>query len=153
MALSEIRLPSSLYGFLYVSRLAGGSSPSTVADIARDARGRNSLDGITGLLGFDGESFAQFVEGPAHAVASLHDRIAVDKRHVDVLTLWHGPIEGARRFPNWRLGYLLMDDADKELGALRALRGDAAIDAFCGMTAHLDVGSGFSDTVRPAEVW
>ena len=152
MALSEIRLPSSLYGFLYVSRLAAGSRPCTVADIARDARGRNSLDGITGLLVFDGEGFAQFVEGPSPAVASLHDRIALDKRHVDVLTLWHGPLDGARRFPNWRLGYLLMEDSDQELGALRALRGDAAITAFCRLTAHLDVGSGFTDTVRPAEV-
>ena len=66
------------------------------------------------------------------------------------LTLWHGAVNGARRFPNWRLGYLLMEESDGEqVNALRALRGDASIDAFSRLIAHLDADSGFADVARP----
>ena len=146
-------MAATTMGFLYTSKLSPKSDPTAVANITRDARGRNALDGISGVLVFDGECFAQFVEGPAPAVTALHERIARDKRHVDVLTLWHGAVDGTRRFPNWRLGYLLIDEpGGEELSSLRALRGDAAIDAFCRLTSRLDLESGFADTVRPADL-
>lgn len=138
-------------GFLYTSKLAAGADPGVVATITQDARGRNAVEGISGVLAFDGAWFAQLVEGPEPAIASLHARLARDRRHVDVTTLWRGDVAGARRFPNWRLGFLPIGArGGSDLSALGKLRDAAAVEAFCRITAHLDVGSGLADVVRPS---
>jgi hypothetical protein len=139
-------------GFLYTSTLAPGRDATVVANIARDARVRNRSDGISGLLVFDGERFAQFVEGPAPAILSLCSRIRRDIRHVDMTVLWEGTLHGPRRFPNWCLGYLPIEmDGDEQLKILAALRNDAAIQAFLRLTAYLDVDSAFVEPLHSTD--
>ena len=49
--------------------------------IHQTARHLNALDGITGLLLFDGTRFLQIVEGGETAIDSLVERLRLDRRH------------------------------------------------------------------------
>lgn len=49
--------------------------------IHRSAREHNVLDGITGLLIFNGTHFLQIVEGPSLRIAALLERLRRDPRH------------------------------------------------------------------------
>jgi hypothetical protein len=50
-------------------------------DIHQTARHLNALDGITGLLLFDGSRFLQIVEGSESAIDNLVERLRMDHRH------------------------------------------------------------------------
>jgi hypothetical protein len=52
-----------------------------LSDIHQTARHLNALDGITGLLLFDGARFLQIIEGSESAIDSLVERLRMDKRH------------------------------------------------------------------------
>ena len=48
--------------------------------------------------------FAQYVEGPEAALASLRDAISIDRRHIDVKTVDERSSE-SRIFEQWTLAY------------------------------------------------
>ena len=127
---------------LFVSSLAPGAAPDAVITIARQARRNNARTGITGLLVFDGEYFAQLMEGPAGAVITVVDRMASDPRHVQMEVLHSAATTKPRRFPAWQLGYLLMDLQEFGLQSLRGQRGAAALDNFNFMLPALDIAFG-----------
>jgi hypothetical protein len=111
---------------LYVSRLAPDRGPDAVDRIAEEARVRNERDRITGLLMFDGQSFAQWLEGPSRAIDRLLQRLRADRRHRQMDVLWFESPGLGRRFPNWHLGYLPIDP---EVGGIERLRGRRGADA------------------------
>ncbi len=124
-----------LFTLLYTSLLAPCAVVADVADIARTSRRRNREDAITGLLVFDGSSFAQLVEGSQQAIVDLRDRLVADRRHCDMDVLVFGYVGDVRRFPGWDLGYHFSDNEDDQLDSLRGLRGAAArakFEAVCG---------------------
>ena len=123
--------------FLYVSKLAADSPIRVVADIAARSRSANQRRGITGLLIFDGMHFCQQFEGSGAEVAALMERIRQDPRHTDVAILHQGPL-AERRFRRWSLGYTSVEDVEA-LARLERLRGQAAVEAFTGMVAGLDL--------------
>lgn len=125
---------------LYVSALRQGVPVTEVSRIVSAARLRNAVDGITGLLVFDGDRFCQYVEGPPAAVESLLGRLCRDERHTELDILVDGTFEGARRFSGWRLGYVDSFEAD-EIGMLRGLRDGAALACFERLVPRLDVES------------
>ena len=130
---------AELFTLLYTSLLAPDAVIADVADIARTSRRRNRLDDITGLLVFDGSSFAQLVEGPQPAIVDLRDRLVADRRHCDMDVLVFGRLGSARQFPGWDLGYHFADRADDAVPALRGLRGAAALAKFEIIRAQVDV--------------
>lgn len=67
----------------YTSRARLDLSDSDLQTIHRSAQDLNALDGITGLLMFDGVRFLQLVEGTEDAVDSLVERLRRDRRHTD----------------------------------------------------------------------
>lgn len=92
-----------------------------VTDIHRTARHLNALDGITGLLVFDGRRFLQIVEGAEDAIDSLLARLRRDPRH-SALEIRDERFVEARAFPEWAMelarvsaGYL---EARAEIGAM-----------------------------------
>lgn len=111
---------------LYVSRLAPDRGPDAVDRLAEEARVRNERDRITGLLMFDGQSFAQWLEGPSKAIDRLLQRLRADRRHRQMDVLWFESPGLGRRFPNWHLGYLPIDP---EVGGIERLRGRRGADA------------------------
>jgi Sensors of blue-light using FAD len=70
--------------------------------IHRTARELNALDGITGLLVFNGTHFLQIVEGSHAAIDDLLDRLRRDPRHTGLEVRDERKIE-SRSFPDWSM--------------------------------------------------
>ena len=130
------------YTLLFVSDLAPSAPLDSVAGIARQARTNNARTDITGLLVFDGEHFAQLMEGPQAAVVSVAELMRTDRRHRAMEILYSVPSLKPRRFPSWRLGYLLMDLQEFGVASLRGQQGPAALEAFHFMLPALDMAVG-----------
>ncbi|RZJ22167.1 MAG: BLUF domain-containing protein [Haliea sp.] len=129
--------PVRLYEAIYVSTLLPDAPLSVISVIASGARVKNRALGLTGLLIFDGMRFCQQLEGSQKEVLSLLERIREDARHVDLEILHHGPL-AARRFNSFSLAYAPIEDVDA-LAALEKLDGEAAVEAFLGLIATLDL--------------
>jgi hypothetical protein len=86
----------------YTSRARLDLSAGDLAAIHDSARHLNALDGITGLLVFDGTRFLQIVEGSEEAVDSLFDRLRADPRH-SALEVRDERFVEARSFPDWSM--------------------------------------------------
>lgn len=87
---------------VYVSRSCTGNSPSEVDRIVLEAKPRNAAAGVTGLLWFDGENFAQALEGEHDDVARTMNRIEADARHTDVTIVSDYAVAG-RVFGSWTM--------------------------------------------------
>ena len=70
--------------------------------IHKTARHRNALNGITGLLIFNGTHFLQVVEGVEDAIDELVDRLRGDPRHHHLEVKDTRSVE-ARSFPDWTM--------------------------------------------------
>lgn len=75
---------------------------SDLDDIHRSARELNALDGITGLLVFNGTHFLQIVEGAREAVDELLERLRRDPRHTGLEVRDQLRI-AQRSFPGWSM--------------------------------------------------
>jgi hypothetical protein len=65
----------------YTSRARLDLADEELNDIHQTARHLNALDGITGLLLFDGSRFLQIIEGAEDAIDNLVERLRLDLRH------------------------------------------------------------------------
>lgn len=130
------------YALLFVSDLAPNAPSDTISGIARQARSNNERTDITGLLVFDGKHFVQVMEGPQQAVVSTADLMKTDRRHERMEVLHSAAQTRPRRFPHWRLGYLVLDLQEFGLEGLRGKRGREALDAFNFMLPALDMAVG-----------
>ena len=70
--------------------------------IHRTAREVNALEGITGLLIFNGTHFLQIVEGAPQAVDDLMDKLRRDPRH-NGIEIRDARDISARSFPDWSM--------------------------------------------------
>jgi len=86
----------------YTSRASLDLSAADLAAIHDTARHLNALDGITGLLVFDGVRFLQIVEGSEDAIDSLVDRLRADPRHSAIEVRDERTVE-ERSFPDWSM--------------------------------------------------
>ena len=95
---------------LYVSLSTVPGDKADLANILEQSRHNNALDGITGLLWSDGESFLQVFEGPKASVALTFDRILADSRHHSLKTLSDRLIT-EREFGTWNMAHRRAGDA------------------------------------------
>lgn len=65
----------------YTSRARLDLTDGELNDIHQTARHLNALDGVTGLLLFDGARFLQIIEGAEAAIDNLVERLRLDPRH------------------------------------------------------------------------
>ena len=65
----------------YTSRARLDHSDRDLREIHEAARHLNALDGITGLLLFDGVRYLQILEGSEEAIDHLAERLRMDPRH------------------------------------------------------------------------
>jgi hypothetical protein len=107
-----MKLKSLTYTSLARLDLADGE----LHDIHREARQLNALDGISGLLVFDGARFLQIVEGAPDAIDSLVERLRRDSRH-SAFEIRDERDVAERSFPDWSMelvrvsaGYLAARD-------------------------------------------
>ena len=112
--------------WFYVSR-ANVEGIADVQSIIRVARGRNAACGVTGLLVYSGEHFAQVIEGPADAIAPIMASIRADPRHQ---ILWERPLTETphRWFGDWSMGYVYNDSLDTMLKSIDANGGLPRLD-------------------------
>jgi hypothetical protein len=86
----------------YTSLASLDLTAEDLEDIHRTALRRNALDGITGLLVFNGTHFLQVVEGSSAAIDELIERLRRDDRHSGVEVRDERGIE-TRSFPDWSM--------------------------------------------------
>ena len=86
----------------YTSRARLDMSDDELGDIHRSALSLNALDGVTGILIFDGVRFLQLVEGSEGAVDHLVERLRRDKRHSDFEVRDERFVQ-TRSFPDWSM--------------------------------------------------
>ena len=70
--------------------------------IHRIARELNALDGVTGLLVFNGTHFLQIIEGAPNAIDDLVERLRGDPRHSG-LEIRDEHMAAQRDFPGWSM--------------------------------------------------
>lgn len=116
--------------FLYTSRLTPGTDVTCVGEIVKKARRSNAISGITGVLGFDGEKFVQYVEGPAPAIQKLLAAIESDPRHTNFEIKAQDESIPSRRFQEWQMGYADLEEFHFNFEGLHALHDDAALEYF-----------------------
>jgi hypothetical protein len=126
---SNVRLKSLTYTSL--ARL--DLTTRDLLAIHQSARRLNALDGITGLLIFNGTRFLQIIEGEEGAIDDLVERLRADRRH-SALEIRDQRMVDTRSFPDWSMelvtvsaAYLdareeidnvLPDDLSPDIGAL-----------------------------------
>ena len=71
-------------------------------DIHRTAREVNALEGITGLLVFNGTHFLQIIEGAEDAIDELVEKLRRDPRHTGFEVRDRQRVD-ARSFPDWSM--------------------------------------------------
>ena len=91
-----------LKSLTYTSRARLDLNARDLADIHQTARRLNALDGITGLLIFNGTRFLQIIEGSEAAINSLVERLRADDRHSAFEIRDERSIED-RSFPDWSM--------------------------------------------------
>ena len=91
-----------LKSITYTSLAALDLSNEDLTAIHQAARHLNALDGISGLLVFDGKRFLQIVEGSEDAVDSLLARLRSDPRHSAVEVRDERRVD-RRSFPDWSM--------------------------------------------------
>lgn len=97
----------------YTSWARPGIRPEDVNAIIAAARINNPLDGITGVLIFNGTGFLQILEGGQSAVDHLAKHLASDPRHSN-MSIRDERLISARTFPDWSMAYLRLDDGEFE---------------------------------------
>ena len=75
---------------------------SDLEDIHRAARELNAIDGITGLLVFNGTHFLQIVEGARDVIDDLLERLKRDSRHTGLEVRDQHRVT-QRSFPDWSM--------------------------------------------------
>jgi hypothetical protein len=114
-----------------------GRAADDIPGIMRQAVARNGIDGITGLLYTEDDTFLQAIEGPPESVSDLLQRLYDDDRHRALQILVDRPV-AQREFGDWTMIYrerrestdafddrmrvLLAGVSDETVGYFRALQ-------------------------------
>ncbi len=114
--------------------------------IHRKALELNALDGITGLLVFNGTRFLQVIEGVDNAVNELVERLRRDSRHSGLEVRAESKIE-TRSFPDWSMELVKVSASYFE--ARETIRAHIPCTIDEGVREHLyRMTEGISQTVR-----
>jgi hypothetical protein len=92
----------TLKSLTYTSLASFDLQASDLEAIHRTAREVNALDGITGLLIFNGTHFLQIIEGAPHAIDELVEKLRRDRRHSGLEVRDECEI-AERSFPDWSM--------------------------------------------------
>ena len=96
---------------IYASSADSKTSDAELRAILDCARTVNSQLDITGILLHTEGSYFQVLEGDAEAIDSLYTKIALDKRHTNVVLIVREPI-ASRSFADWSMGFASVTSKD-----------------------------------------
>ncbi len=100
-----------LKSLTYTSVARPDLGPEDIRAIHETARHLNALDGVTGLLIYDGTRFLQVIEGAESAIDDLLRRLLADPRHSG-LTVEDERFNEDREFPDWSMELVQVDIAE-----------------------------------------
>ena len=136
--------------FLYHSRnrldpAAGPQADQVRAILATSVRNNNAVN-VTGCLVYDGNWFAQVLEGDIEAVSAIFSKIKNDPRHSDIVVVENEPCP-ERKFPYWWMTSMTWDSA-KAI----AMQRFAASDAFDPRALRPDYLVGLMEAMLQGEM-
>ena len=99
---------------IYHSAPAHSLQISELYKLLEQARSFNAQHGITGVLMFNNSYFLQALEGDAHVVRALAQRIRADTRHQHFTLLGEQTIT-ERTWTNWSMGLIMPNQRAKEV--------------------------------------
>lgn len=97
-----------MFQLLYASGASRPMSTGDLDDILAASRRNNAGIGVTGLLLYAENTFLQVLEGEEKHVRALVERIKLDPRHRNFMTLYEMPAEN-RAFAQWEMGFRLLE--------------------------------------------
>lgn len=93
---------------IYASAVTEPLGAPGLTALMEQARLRNKLRGVTGLLAFDSRHFLQLLEGSPRALSDLYGSMVRDPRHKTLLLLKFAQVD-TRLFPDWTMGFVPAD--------------------------------------------
>ena len=127
---------------IYLSRALSPEPAAALDDILEASVWRNPQLRITGALGFSGNTYVQFLEGPAESLDALLVHLRADPRHRDLTVLVRCSADN-RMLPDWSMARVdLAQHAPKVTHLLESGDGLALI----GLMGNL-VRNGVTDVV------
>lgn len=93
-----------IHGFVYISLAAELLPEGALGKLHALSERSNRQRDVTGVLGFTGHYFLQYIEGRESAVAGLMKTIRRDARHVKLIEC-QLPAVSRRRFDQWSMRY------------------------------------------------
>lgn len=96
---------------LYVSTAVGPVTTAVTATILRSAQKHNAASGITGVLCQGRGVYLQVLEGERSQVDAIYGRIALDKRHNNVVLRQQEDIS-RRQYGKWAMAHVDMAHLD-----------------------------------------
>ena len=100
----------NLRSLAYTSHAAWDLQATDLESIHRTARESNALNGVTGLLVFNGTHFLQVIEGAEAAIDDLLERVRRDRRHSGLEVIDERTIEN-RSFPDWSMELMRVESS------------------------------------------
>lgn len=94
----------------YISKFARSLTKKEIESIGTISQTNNSRDGITGVLLSCSGIFFQILEGEEDRIDSLYTRILEDDRHNQILCLKSELNVSQRRFPDWSMEVIALDE-------------------------------------------
>ena len=102
-----------LKSLAYTSLARPDLGPGDIRAIHQTARHLNALDGVTGLLIYNGRQFLQVIEGAESAIDDLLLRLETDSRHSE-LTIEDQRFIEEREFRDWAMELVQISIGDKQ---------------------------------------
>ena len=99
------------HAIAYASTAVAGLITEDIDLLLIDARARNQIEGVTGVLLYDGSRFFQYLEGPDYGVSKVYSRIQESSKHARIEELFNGRVE-ATYFRQW---YMACSRADSSI--------------------------------------
>ncbi len=113
----------SLLQIAYISQSRlpedSGARAREIERISATAHRHNAAHGISGYFAFDGERFAQIIEGEAASVRGTYLRISGDPRHSDIVPLGERAV-ATRDFEAWTMGFAHLQSLSVTVDSLSA---------------------------------
>ncbi len=89
---------------IYASEASAPMRIGDIEGILKDARRKNRLLDLTGMLLFDRQFFLQVIEGEPQQLSDLYARLVSDSRHKRLKILQFDEVT-ERRFGDWSMGF------------------------------------------------
>lgn len=109
-----------MFQLIYLSQAKSDLNYSDLAAILESSRRHNPAKSITGILIYKDDQFLQLLEGNQEDVQAVMDKIAQDKRHMNISVLYQGDT-AERFFADWSMGYTDGDVSVNDTPVLRRL--------------------------------